>query len=143
MKPFFTPEDLADMAAADAEIEATFCLTNEDIIRSREIDKAAMLDRLPPEKKKKSAYSRAYREANREKIASKNRAYRESHREELAAKARAYYDANREKIMAKQKAYRESHREELAAKARAYREAKREGNHVSIPQPHQAADQAR
>lgn len=143
MKPFFTPEELADMAAADAEIEATFCLTNEDIIRSREADKAALLDRLPPEKKKKSAYRRSYYQSNREKIAAKNRAYRESHREELAAKARAYYDANREKIMAKQKAYRESHREELAAKARAYREAKREGNHVSIPQPHQAADQER
>lgn len=74
MKPFFIPEELADMAAADAEIEATFCLTNEDIIRSREADKAAMLDRLPPEKKKKSAYSRAYYQSNREKIAAKQRA---------------------------------------------------------------------
>ena len=113
MKPFFTPEELADMAAADAEIEATFRLTNEDIRRSKDADKAALLDRLPPEKKREAAYQRAYREANRE---------------EIAAKRRAYYEANRE---------------EIAAKQRAYREAKREGNHVSIPQPHQAADQER
>lgn len=98
MKPFITPEELVDMAAADAEIEATFRLTNEDIRRSKDVDKAALLDRLPPEKKRKAAYQRAYYEANRE---------------------------------------------EIAAKQRAYREAKREGNHVSIPQPHQAADQER
>lgn len=36
MKPLFSPEELAEMEAADAEIEATFRLTNEDIRRSRE-----------------------------------------------------------------------------------------------------------
>ena len=74
MKPFFTPEELADMAAADAEIDASFRLTNEDIKRSREADKAAMFDRLPPEKKKIAAKQRAYREANREEINAKQRA---------------------------------------------------------------------
>ena len=73
MKPFFTPEELADMAAADAEIDASFSLTNEDIRRSREADKAAKMDRLPPAKKKKSAYWRAYYEANREEIAAKRK----------------------------------------------------------------------
>ena len=81
MKPFFTPEELAVMAAADAEIEKTFRLTNEDIKRSREADKAAMFDRLPPEKKKIAAYKRAYYEANREKITARRRAYREAKRE--------------------------------------------------------------
>ena len=51
MKSLFTPEELAKLAAADAEIDASFCLTNEDIRRSREADKDAMLDRLPPEKR--------------------------------------------------------------------------------------------
>ena len=128
MKPFFTPEELADMAAADAEIDASFSLTNEDIRRSREADKAAKMDRLPPAKKKKSAYWRAYYEANREK---------------RLAYQRAYYEKNREKKLAYQRAYDAAHREDIAARQLAYKQAKREGNHVSIPQPHQAADQER
>lgn len=125
MNSLFTPEELAELAAADAEIEATFSLTNEDIRRSREADKAAMLDRLPPEKKKKSAYWRAYYEANRD---------------EIAAKQRAYYEKNREKKLAYQRAYDAAHREEIAARQLAYKQAKQEGNHVPISQPHQAAD---
>ena len=140
MKPFFTPEELAEMAAADAEIDASFSLTNEDIKRSREADKAAMFDRLPPEKKKIAAKQRAYREANREEIAAKKRAYYEANREEIAAKQRAYREANREEIAAYQRAYYEANREKITARRRAYREAKREGNHVPISQPQQAAD---
>lgn len=82
MRPMFSPEELAEMAAADAEIEKTFRLTNEDIKRSREADKASMFDRLPPEKKKIAAKQRAYYEANREEIAAKQRAYREKKRME-------------------------------------------------------------
>lgn len=66
MKSLFTPEELDEMKAADAEIEATFRLTNEDIRMSREADKAAMFDRLPPERKKQAARQRAYREKKRE-----------------------------------------------------------------------------
>ena len=128
MKSLFTPEELAELAAADAEIDASFRLTNEDIKRSREADKAAMFDRLPPEKKKIAAYQRAYREANREEIAAKQRAYREANREEIAAKKRAYYEANREEIAAKQRAYYEANREKITARRRAYREANREEN---------------
>ena len=111
MKSLFTPEELAEMAAADAEIEKTFRLTNEDIKQSREADKAAMFDRLPPEKKRIAAYQRAYREANREEIAAYQRAYREANREEIAAYQRAYYEANREKIAAHQRAYQKNKRE--------------------------------
>ena len=99
MKPFFTPEELAEMAAADAEIDASFRLTNEDIKRSREADKAAMFDRLPPEKKKIAAKQRAYREANREEIAAKQRAYREANREEINDKARARYHTQKQEVI--------------------------------------------
>ena len=99
MKPLFSPEELAEMAAADAEIEKTFRLTNEDIKRSREADKAAMFDRLPPEKKKIAAKQRAYREANREEIAAKQRAYREANREEINAKARARYHSKKQEVI--------------------------------------------
>lgn len=83
MKSLFTPEELAELAAADAEIDASFRLTNEDIKRSREADKAAMFDRLPPEKKKIAAKQRAYREANREEINAKQRARYHTKRQEV------------------------------------------------------------
>ena len=113
MKPLFSPEELAEMAAADAEIEKTFRLTNEDIKRSRDADKAAMFDRLPPEKKKIAAKQRAYREANREEINAKQRAYREANREEINAKARAYREANREEINAKARARYHTQKQEV------------------------------
>ena len=81
MKSLFTPEELAEMAAADAEIDATFCLTNEESRRSREADKAAKMDRLPPAKKKKAAYWRAYYEANREEKAARQLANKQAKRE--------------------------------------------------------------
>ena len=66
MRPLFTPEELAEMAAADAEIEKSFRLSREDILQSRELDRDVAFERLPPEKKRVAAYQRAYREANRE-----------------------------------------------------------------------------
>ena len=110
MPPLFTPEELAEMAVADDEIENSFRLTYVDIRFSSEADKAAMFDRLPPAKKKKSAYFRAYYEANREKI---------------LAYQRVYYEKNREKKLAYQRAYDAAHREEIAARQSAYKQAKR------------------
>ena len=40
----FTAAELAEMARADAEIEATFRLTNEDIALGRQIDRDAVLE---------------------------------------------------------------------------------------------------
>lgn len=109
MKPLFTPDEIAELAAADAEIDATFILTDEEISRSREADTAAMLDRLPPEKKKKAAYWRAYYAANREK---------------RLAYQRAYYEKNRANRLAYQRAYDAAHREEIKARQLAYKQAK-------------------
>ena len=101
----FTPEELAEMEAADAEIEAEFRLTQEDLDRSRELDREAKFRALPMGKQKVAAQQKAYREANREKV---------------AAQQKAYYEANREKVAAQQKAYREANREQLRERARNY-----------------------
>ena len=101
----FTPEELAEMAAADAEIDTEFRLTQEDLERSRELDREAKFRALPMEKQKVAAQQKAYREANREKV---------------AAQQKAYYEANREKVAAQQKAYREANREKLRKRARNY-----------------------
>lgn len=101
----FTPEELAEMAAADAEIDTEFRLTQEDLERSRELDREAKFRALPMEKQKVAAQRKAYREANREKVAEYQK---------------AYYEANREKVAAQQKAYREANREKLRKRARNY-----------------------
>ena len=122
----FTPEELAEMAAADAEIEASFRLEPEDLIRSARFDRMARFDALPPEKRKVAAQQKAYREANREKVAAQKKAYREANREKVAAQKKAYYEANREKVAAQQKAYREANREKYNAYMREYMRKRRE-----------------
>lgn len=71
----FTPEELAEMAAADAEIEATFLPEQADLDRSRELDRQAHFDGLEPEKQRVAAQQKAYREANREKYNAYMREY--------------------------------------------------------------------
>ena len=107
----FTDQELAEMAAADAEIEASFCLDKDDLERSSRLDRLAKLESLSPEKRKVAAQKKAYREANREKVAEYQKAYREANREKVAERQKAYYEANREKVAAQKKAYYEANRE--------------------------------
>ena len=78
----FTPEELAEMAGADAEIEASFRLGPDDLVRSVRFDRLAHFDALPPEKRKVAAQQKAYREANREKYNAYMREYMRKRREE-------------------------------------------------------------
>ena len=110
----FTEAELAEMAAADAEIDRA-PLTKEEYRLSTTLDREARLQRLDNRQRSIAAYQKAYREANREEIAAYQKAYREANREEIAARQKAY-----------QKAYREANREEIAARQKAYREANRE-----------------
>ena len=65
----FTPQELAEMAAADAEIEASFRLTQDDLHASYALDRFARRTNLPGEKRAISERQRAYYAANKEKIA--------------------------------------------------------------------------
>ncbi len=105
MKQTFTAEELAEMAAADAEIEAEFRLTPEDLEQSAKLDREAKFSSLPPEKRKVAEYQKAYYEANREKVAAQQKAYREANREKVAAQQKAYREANREKRRAYMREY--------------------------------------
>ena len=96
----FTPEELAEMAAADAEIEASFHLEQEDLVRARELDALSRFEQLPPEKRKVAAQKKAYREANREKVAAQQKAYREANREKINAYMREYMRERRREAKA-------------------------------------------
>ena len=85
----FTPEELAEMEAFDAEIEDE-PLTNEEIRESRERDREALDDRKDKREKKIAESKRAYYAANKEKIAEGQRAYRAANKEKIAAYMREY-----------------------------------------------------
>lgn len=91
----FTAAELAEMARADAEIEATFRLTNEDLALGRQIDREAVLEGMDAQARKRAEYQRQYREANREKVAEYQRQYRESNREKVAERQRQYHRRKR------------------------------------------------
>ena len=93
----WTAEELEEMRQADEEIERDFALTQEDLVRSRAMDREAALQRMDNRAASITAKNRAYREANRDKIAAKNRAWYAANRDKVAAKNRAYREANRGK----------------------------------------------
>lgn len=70
---------------------------------------------------KLAAYHRTYHEENRDKIVARKRAYFAANRDKEAARKRVYYAANRDKQVAHQRAYYAAHRDELLAQKRAYR----------------------
>ena len=93
----FTPEELAELAAADKEIDESFCLTNEELRESRMRDRRAKLDAMDNRERKIADQQRAYYEANREKIADQKRAYYEANRENWNRYMRDYRKKKKEK----------------------------------------------
>ena len=102
----FTAAELAEMARADAEIEATFRLTNEDIALGRQIDRDAVLEGMDARARKRAERQRQYYEANREKVAEYQRQYREANREKVAERQRRYYEAHKDEVAEYQRQYR-------------------------------------
>ena len=88
-KPLFTPEELAELAAFDAEIDESD-ITQNEIDASRERDREAVLAGMSKRNRKIAEYQRAYYEANREKIAENKRAYYEANREKWNTYQREY-----------------------------------------------------
>ena len=128
----FTLEELAEMAAADAEIEAA-ALTLEDYRETDDRDREVRMERKGPKGKKVAAQQKAWYEANREKVAARKKAYQEANREKVAAQQKAYREANREKVAARKKAYREANREKINAYMREYRRNKRAAARCARP----------
>ena len=96
MRPLFTPDELAELSAADAEIDAA-PLTLEDYRETDARDRSVRMERKGPKGRKVAAQQKAWYEANREKVAAQQKAYREANREKVAAQRKAWYEANREK----------------------------------------------
>jgi hypothetical protein len=77
----------------------------------------------------RSAYQKAYREANKERMVELNRAYRERKGEEIREKKRAYREANKEAIRAKDRERWRADREVNLAKAKEWRSQNKDWIH--------------
>ena len=121
----FTAAELAEMARADAEIEATFRMTNEDLALGRQIDRDAVLEGMDARARKRAEYNRRYYEAHKDKRAEYQRRYRESHKDEQAEYNRRYREAHKDERAEYQRRYYETHKDEWAEYMRRYRRRKR------------------
>ena len=88
----FTAAELAEMARADAEIEATFRLTSEDIALGRHIDREAVLEGMDARARKQAEYQRRYRETHKDEQAEYQRRYRRRKRMEAEGNANDLQD---------------------------------------------------
>ena len=93
-KPFFKPEELAEMAAFDAEVDA-MPLAAEEIKESRERDRDAKNARLSARDYRAAEYRREYYERNKDAIAEYRREYYERNKEAIAECRRNRVDKNR------------------------------------------------
>ena len=113
MKPMFTPEELAELAAYDAEIEDE-PLSAQDYRESAQRDKDAVFAEKGVDERRKrrriAAYQREYREANKDQIAAKQREYYEANKDQIAAYQREYIRKNREKWNAYMREYQRRRR---------------------------------
>ena len=119
----FTPEELAEMARADAEIEREFILTAEEAAESRKLDRDALMARKDKQAKAVAEYQRRYYEANKEAVAERNRRYYEANKEAVAEYQHRYYEANKEAVAEYKRRYYEANKEAVAEYHRRYYEA--------------------
>ena len=122
----WTPAELEEMARADAEIEASFRVTDADLAIGRLFDREAILDRMDSKQKRIAESQRRYYEAHKEERTEYQRRYYEAHKEEIAETQRRYYEAHKEEIAETQRRYYEAHKEERTEAQRRYREAHKE-----------------
>lgn len=120
MKPLFTPEELAELAAFDAEIDDE-PLSAQDYRDSAQRDKDAVFaekgEKQRRQARKNAAKQRKYREANKDQIAAKQREYREANKDQIAAYQREYYEANKDQIRTRNREYMRRYRAEAKRKA--------------------------
>ncbi len=124
----FTQAELEAMRAADAEIEADFSLTPEEIAAARDRDERAIFERVrwkraaPKSAEEKERDFQKFKARRKKPLTDKDRerakAYYKTHREHYRAYRVQYYQENRERILLYSREYFQAHKAECQAKAR-------------------------
>ena len=94
----FTAEELAELAAFDAEIDAE----DAPLTPAEKRQAAFVEDLLFPERAKKRAYNKSYYQRNAAQVKS----YAEAHKAEIKERKHKWYLANRDRVRAQQSDYR-------------------------------------
>lgn len=123
-RPMFTPAELAELADADAEIDSSFELSEDEAAASRMRD--YMAQGLTPSQIKALERQHRYYQKNREKKLQYMRAYAQAHKEEIAARKKLWYQENKERIREQHREYFQRNNAARAAYQRAYRQRKKE-----------------
>lgn len=127
----FTPEELADMAAYDAEVDESFELTADERKLSLALDRAAKGADLSgsayyqAHRAARIAYAQDWRNRNRERDNANKRAWYQKNKDHVRAYQKEYFKQNAEKIRERNNAYYYRNRDTILAKAKARRDAKR------------------
>lgn len=127
----FTPEELADMAAYDAEIDESFELTSEERKRSLALDRAAKGTDTSgsayyrAHRAARIAYAQDWRNRNRERDNANKRAWYQKNKDRLRAYQKEYHKQNADHIRERNNAYYYRNRDTILAKAKARRDAKK------------------
>lgn len=118
----WTQEEIEAMRLADAEIEAEFRMTLDEIEESRERDTEALDGQLDFRDLHRQLYNRSYNkryyEKNREKLNCRCRAYHAANRERENRRSEAWREANRDYSKTYQRAYYQEHQEDILLKKR-------------------------
>ena len=89
----------------------------------------------------RTAYMKAYREANKERVTAQQKSWYEANKDKAKARVKAYRKADKERASAQQKVYRENNKETLKAWKKnnrgtvnainkRYKESKRDNNYI-------------
>ena len=97
-RPLFTPEELAELAAFDAEIQDEPEYDPEEIKAARERDFQARQKGRDDRERAIAEYKRGYREANKEAIAEYKRGYYAANKEAIAEYKRGYRAAGSDAV---------------------------------------------
>ena len=123
----FTPEELADLRAYDAQVDET-PLTMDEINGTRERDKQAMYSQKDAKAKKKADSNRRWRQTHKEEIAAYKRQYYATRKQEKAEYDRAYKRRNKDRVKENNRLYYQANKDKIRAKRQ---RAKHEGNQSS------------
>ena len=80
----------------------------------------------------RAAWHKAWRAANKDKVAAHGKTYRENHKADLAERKKAYVEANKEATRAQQDAWRKANLEHVRARQNAYDKKYREENRDKV-----------
>ena len=116
----FTQEELAELAAYDAEVDDSLDYDRNEVAEQRARDLKFLDDRLDPKQLSKRKCDREYYQNHKDRINERNRVYAEAHAEQIRSYRREYYRQHAADTAERKKAYQAAYREPIAEYHRQY-----------------------